>query len=104
MHRAGKTKRISSASSGFRSQYSRIVGFSPRRWRSRNSSASNSTGLRSALESFMVGNLRPLAVSVLDAPQAALPSFEKPRRTLHELAQLLESANVAVAGSGFLDA
>src|SRR5262249_53473343 len=47
---AGNRSRISSARSGWRSRYSRRVGFSPRRWRSRNSSARTSTGLRESLE------------------------------------------------------
>ncbi len=50
----GNRSRISPASSGWRSTYSRSVGCSPRRLRSRNSSARSSTGLRSSLEVFIV--------------------------------------------------
>src|SRR6516162_865877 len=50
MSRASKTSRISPASSGCCSQYSLMVGLSPRLQRARNSSASNPTGPRSSLE------------------------------------------------------
>src|SRR5262249_15167034 len=45
--------RISSASSGWRSRYSWRAGRSPRRFRSRKSSARSSTGFRSPLEVFI---------------------------------------------------
>src|SRR5262249_5431826 len=57
MRTASKTSRISAARSGWRSQYSLIVGFSPRLWRARNSSASNSTGLWTSLDDDMASIL-----------------------------------------------
>ena len=53
MRTASKTSRISSASPGWRSQYSLMVGFSPRLQRARNSSAKSSTGLRASLDEVM---------------------------------------------------
>src|SRR5262249_826283 len=96
MHRAGNTRRISSARSGCRSQYSRIDGFSPRRSRSTKSSASISTGLRSGLASFID--------RILNRVLAARLSLKQSRGALHDLAQFLERANVAIAGGRFLDA
>src|SRR5262249_12054906 len=89
MSRASKTSRISSAISGCLSQYSRMVGFSPRLQRARKSSASSSTGLRSSLEEDMA--LLPVLV-------------KEPRGGLEHAAQALQRSNMPIAGGRGLDA
>src|SRR5262249_7966609 len=85
---ASKTSRISSARSGWRSQYSRIVGRSPRLQRARNSSASSSTGLRASLGDDMA--LLPVLV-------------KEPRGGFEHVAQAFQGADVAVAGGRRLE-
>src|SRR5262249_15167748 len=89
MSTASKTSRILSARSGCRSQYSWMVGFSPRLQRARNSSASSSTGPRSSLEEDM--GLLPVLV-------------KKPRSGLEHVAQALQGTNMPIAGGRGLDA
>src|SRR6516225_6120998 len=89
MSKASNTSRISSASLGCRSQYSLIVGFSPRLQRARNSSASSSTGPRSLLEDDIV----------------LLPVFvKKPRSGLQNITQTFQGTNMPIAGGRGLDA
>src|SRR5262245_28950808 len=89
MSTASKTSRISSARSAWRSQYSWMVGFSPRLQRARNSSARSSTGLRASLE----------------ADIALLPFLVKePRSGLEHIAQALQRTDMPVAGGRGLDA
>src|SRR5262252_954469 len=87
MSTASRTSWISSANSGWRSQYSLMVGFSPRLQRTRNSSARSSTGLRSSLGEDMA--LLPVLV-------------EEPGGGLEYVAQTLQGTNVAVAGGRWL--
>src|SRR5215831_3814655 len=89
MSTASKTSRISSARSGWRSQYSLMVGFSPRLQRARNSSASNSTGPRSSLIEDMA---LPLVL------------VKEPRSGLEHVAQALQRPNMPIAGGRGLDA
>src|SRR5215831_4158470 len=88
MSTASKTSRISSAKSGCRSQYSLMVGFSPRLWRARNSSARSSTGLRASVGDDM--ELVPILV-------------KEPGGGLEYVAQPLQGTDMAIAGSGRLD-
>src|SRR4051812_19474890 len=78
IRRAGNRSRISSASSGWRSRYSRRVGVSPRRLRSRNSSARASTGLRWSLEAVIGGLLLELFLQARDGREDLLEPFQGP--------------------------
>ena len=89
MSTASKTSRISSASSGWRSQYSLMVGFSPRLQRARNSSASTSTGLRTSLEEDIA--LLPVLV-------------KKARCGLQNITQAFQGADMPIASGRRLDA
>src|SRR5256885_212655 len=78
---------MSSARCGYFAVYSVSDGRSPRRWRWANSSASCSTGLRSALESAMYGSSS---------------TWEKAGHARQDLFEPLQRPDVAVAGRRLL--